>query len=439
MDILVQAIGLILSLSLLVIIHEGGHFFFAKLFNTKVEKFYLFFNPKFSLVRFKKGETEYGIGWIPLGGYVKIAGMIDESMDKEQMQKPPQPWEFRAKPAWQRFFIMTGGVLANLLLAMVIFIMILFSNGREYIPAQSLDNGFVWDSVALKSGLQNGDKVLRIDGEPVQTYKGITQKIVSNTPETITVLRDQHQKTISLPDNFVQEIMSKKAVPLVMPATPAVIDSVLPGHPAYKAGLQKHDTIIRTNGIQTPYYIQIVDQIQKNKDDSVTIGVRRNGTFHQLAVRVNEEGKIGIAFKPWTDFITPEKKSYNFIEAIPAGFSYFGEMVVNYVKSLKLLFTEEGAKQIGSFGTIGSMFPTQWDWLRFWHVTAFISIILAVINILPIPALDGGHLMFLGYEAITGRKPSDKVMEYAQIIGMILLFSLFILAINNDIRRFLIN
>jgi regulator of sigma E protease len=438
MDILIQALGLILSLSLLVIIHEGGHFFFAKLFNTRVEKFYLFFNPKFSLVKFKKGETEYGIGWIPLGGYVKISGMIDESMDKSQMKSPPQPWEFRSKPAWQRFFIMTGGVLANFVAAILIFVFILFFNGKEIFPTENLKNGVVWDSLALAQGLENGDKVLKIGGEPVETFNDINKMIVNDKPGTITVERNGNLKTISLPDNFVQQIMAHQAIPIAMPAVPSVIDTLLHGHPAYKAGLQENDTIIQINNEKALYYSQIVKHIRQHANDTVLVGVKRNGEILQLPVNVSKEGKIGIGFTPWIEFIESEKITYGFFESFPAGVNYFSEVLVGYVDQLDLIFTREGMRQVGSFGTIGSLFPKSWNWLMFWHTTAFISIILAVVNILPIPALDGGHLAFLAYEIVTRRKPSQKVMEVAQIIGMILLFALLMLAISNDIRRFLL-
>ncbi len=438
MDILVQALGLILSLSLLVIIHEGGHFFFAKMFNTRVEKFYLFFNPKFSLFKFKKGETEYGIGWIPLGGYVKISGMIDESMDRSQMKSSPQPWEFRSKPAWQRFFIMTGGVLANFVAAILIFMFILFFNGREIFPVENLKNGVVWDSLALAQGLENGDNVLKIGDKTVETFNDINKMIVNDEPGTITVKQNGNIKTIHLPDDFVQQIMAHQAIPIAMPAVPSVIDTVLPGNPAYNAGLQENDTIVQINKEQTLYYAQIVKHIRQHTNDTILVGVKRNGTLLHLPVNVTKEGTIGIGFTPWVEFIETEKLSYGFFESFPAGINYFSEMLVGYVNQLDLIFTREGMRQVGSFGTIGSMFPKRWNWLMFWHTTAFISIILAVVNILPIPALDGGHLAFLTYEIVARRKPGQKVMEVAQIIGMILLFALLMLAISNDIRRFLL-
>jgi regulator of sigma E protease len=436
MDILIQALGLIVSLSLIVIVHEGGHFAFAKLFNTRVEKFYLFFNPKFSIFKFKKGDTEYGLGWLPLGGYVKIAGMIDESMDKEQMKKPPQPWEFRAKPAWQRFFIMTGGVLFNLILAVLIYIMIMFSQGKQYYPVNNMTNGMVWDSIALNQGFMNGDIVIAINDKPVNTFQDINQRLITDKPQTITVKRNEEIKTIGLPDDFRQQIMAKNAIPLVWPATPTAIDSVLPNTPAEKAGLQKNDRILQIDNKSYKYFQpEIIDYIQKNKNDIINVLVQRQFDSVTLPVKVGGDGKIGIAFKPWQRYVQAEQVNYNFIQSIPAGIKYFAEVLSGYVKQLKLVFTKEGIKQVGSFITIGSLYPKSWNWLLFWHTTALISVILAVMNILPIPALDGGHLIFLGYEVITGRKPGDRVMEVLQIIGMIILFSLLIFALSNDLRR----
>lgn len=435
MTIFTQIAGLLLSLSILVILHEAGHFVFAKLFNTRVEKFYLFFNPWFSLFKFKKGETEYGIGWLPLGGYVKIAGMIDESMDKEQLKKPPQPWEFRAKPAWQRLLIMTGGVLVNFILALAIFAMILFAFGREYIPVQNLNNGVVWDSLALKYGLQNGDKVIKIGGQEISDFSEISKQIVTETPETITVIRDGRQQEVSLPDDFVQQMIANDVKTLAMPAFPFIIDSVMPDMPAEEAGFKKGDKIVEVNGTKTEYAMTIIQKIQQNKGKKIDMKVLRHQDTTALTVKVAGKGVIGIYNKPFDYYIDFAKEEYGFVESIPAGISLGVNTLVGYVKQMKHVFTKEGAQSIGGFGTIGGLFPQSWDWARFWELTALLSIILAFMNILPIPALDGGHVLFLLYEIVTGRRPGEKFLEYAQITGMVILLALLLYANGLDLIR----
>jgi len=433
----IQVLQLIVSLSILVVLHEGGHFLFARLFKTRVEKFYLFFNPWFSIFKFKKGDTEYGIGWLPLGGYVKIAGMIDESMDREQMKKPPKPDEFRAKPPWQRLFIMTGGVLVNFIAAFLIYSFILSNWGREYIPTENLKYGVVWDSVALEQGFRDGDKIININGEEVEEFNDITKKIINENPAYITVKRNNKMMQVELPDNFIRRILAKEVKMLVSPAVPFVIDSVMPGKPATLSGLQKNDRILAVNNNPAPYYLNVIHMIRQNKGDSILITVERSADTVNVPLKVTGEGIIGIYRKPLTDFIQTAKVSYTAIESIPAGFSYGVTILGDYVRQLKYVFTKEGAKSLGGFGTIGSLFPKTWDWLIFLKMTALLSIILAFVNILPIPALDGGHVLFLLYEMITGKKPGDKFIEYAQIIGMLILLSLVFIANGNDIIRWL--
>lgn len=439
MDILTQGLGLVLSLSILIILHEGGHFGFAKLFKTRVEKFYLFFDPWFSVFKVKKGETEYGLGWIPLGGYVKISGMIDESMDTEQMKQPPKPWEFRSKPTWQRLLIMLGGVLVNFIVALLIYSMILFIWGREYIPVSNLKNGVVWDSLALEIGAKNGDKVLKVGNKDVVEFSEITKNIVNESPQSITVLRNGEIVKIPLPDDFVQQMIAEDAVPLVMPAFPFIIDSVIPDMPAKEAGFLKNDKIIEINGDSTPYYTNVIQKIGALKEKTAQITVLRSGESKTLEVNVGSKGKIGIYNKSLDYYVEFARQKYGFIESIPAGITMGVNTLSGYVKQMKLLFTKEGAQNIGGFGTIGSLFPKSWDWVVFWERTAFLSIILAFMNILPIPALDGGHVMFLLYEMITGRKPGDKFLEYAQLTGLILLIGLVLYANGNDLVRWISN
>ncbi len=435
----IQILQLLLSLSILVILHEGGHFLFARIFKTRVEKFYLFFNPWFSVFKFKKGETEYGMGWLPLGGYVKIAGMIDESLDRKQMSARPKPDEFRAKPSWQRLLIMTGGVLVNFITAFIIYSIMLCNWGREYIPTENLKYGVVWDSVAIENGLKNGDEIIDVGGEKVEEYNDITQAIINDSPAYITVKRDGTTKKISLPDDFVRQMLDRKVSMLLAPAIPFVIDSVMPEKPAAKANLKEGDQIVAVNHTPTPYYLSASNLIKKNKGQKVNLAIKRNHDTIDLTVNTTKEGIIGVWRKGASDFIETAKVSYSFLESIPAGFNYGFKILQGYVKQFKYIFTREGAKSLGGFGTIGSLFPKSWDWLVFWQMTAFISIILAFVNILPIPALDGGHVLFLLYEMITGKKPGDKFIEYAQIIGMLIILTLVIYANYNDIVRWMGN
>jgi len=435
MGILTQALGLILSLSILVLLHEAGHFAFAKLFKTRVEKFYLFFNPWFSIFKFKKGETEYGVGWLPLGGYVKISGMIDESMDKEAMKLPPQPWEFRSKPAWQRLLIMTGGVLVNFLLALFIYSMILFAWGKEYLPVKNASFGFHFNDVALKAGFQNGDKILKIDNQEVEKINDITKRILIDNARIVTIERNSQLIELSLPNDFTKQLLASNAKSIADPRFPFIIYKLESGNPAEKAGLLEGDRIIKINGDTTPFYNDYIKVVESLKGKEVEVFFLRNGNTNSVKLTLTSDGKMGVYPKDPTSFFEIKKINYGFFESIPAGIGLGVETLGNYIKQFKLVFSKEGAKQIGGFGAIGGLFPKLWDWEQFWNMTALLSVILAFMNILPIPALDGGHVMFLLYEIIARRKPSEKFMEYAQIAGMVVLFGLLIFANGNDLLK----
>lgn len=434
-DFLIKAAQLILSLSILIVLHELGHFIPAKLFKTRVEKFYLFFDPWFSLFKFKKGETEYGMGWLPLGGYVKISGMIDESMDKEQMTKEPEPYEFRSKPAWQRLIIMIGGVTVNLILGFLIYSMVLFVWGKERLPLENMTHGVYVDSTLTPYGLQDGDRIVDVlDGE-VRYYEDLGKEILINGARQLQVERDGERMTVALPDSIEKVLLKNEVKMLFTPKYPFEVDSVIAGQNAEKAGLKKDDRIIAVAGEPTPGPIEGIKAFQSNKGQTVNMQVLRDGDTTELSVDVTEAGTIGFGVRPMSAFMETETYKYSFWAAIPAGVNETGEILGNYITSMKLIFTKEGASQIGGFGAIGGLFPATWNWQVFWSMTAFLSLILAFMNILPIPALDGGHVMFLLYEMITGRKPGDKFLEYAQMVGMILLFGLLIFANGNDILR----
>ena len=436
MEILIKIAQLLLSLSILVILHEAGHFTFAKIFKTKVEKFYMFFNPWFSIFKKKIGETEYGIGWLPLGGYVKIAGMIDESMDKEQMKKPPQPWEFRSKPAWQRFFIMFGGVLVNFLLAFVIYSMILFTWGEEYLSTENAKYGIVCDSIAQSIGLQNGDKILSLDNQKVEKFRSIVPNILLNDVKTIRIERNGELKNIKVPESIIPALLKDKN--FISLRFPYIIDDFSKKSVAKISGLKKGDRIIGLNHKNVEYADKLTKELQKHKNKQVIVSVIRNNDTLDFSAQLSESGLLGIS-RDINEAFEFKKINYSFIQAIPAGVTKSYRMGANYLKQFKLLFKPEteAYKSVGGFIAIGNIFPGQWDWLSFWSLTAFLSIMLAIINILPIPALDGGHILFLLYEIITRRKPSDKFLEYAQIVGMILIFALLILANGNDIMKLL--
>ncbi|MDX9906803.1 MAG: RIP metalloprotease RseP, partial [Bacteroidales bacterium] len=414
MDIFIKISQLLLSLSILVVVHEFGHFIAAKIFRTRVEKFYLFFNPWFSLFKIKFRETEYGLGWLPLGGYVKISGMIDESMDKEAMKQPPQPWEFRTKPAWQRLIIMIGGVTVNVILAFVIYIGILAVWGEEYLPTSEVNKyGIVTDSIARDMGLQDGDKILAVDGKYVADFNKIPVVLILEEAQTIQVEREGQKMDIMVPDGVLGKLVKQKDPTLLTPRFPLEIEGFATPSAAADAGIQAGDRIITVNGDPTIYYDQFVKAVKSRKGEMVeAVAVRGTDTL-TFQVQVSAEGMVGISTNP-AKFFKTEKKDYTILQAIPAGFVKTIDGIANYLKQLKLLFSPEikAYESVGGFISIGSIFPATWDWQAFWRLTAFLSIMLAILNLLPIPALDGGHVMFLVYEIVSGRKPSDKFMEY---------------------------
>ena len=432
-----------LSLSILVVLHELGHFLAAKYFGTKVEKFYMFFNPWFSLYKKKIGDTEYGIGWLPLGGYVKIAGMIDESMDKDFLEKEPEPWEFRSKPAWQRLIIMLAGVIVNVLLAIAIYIGLAYAYGEQLIPVSSLKDGVeIIHPVLKETGLKTGDKIIKINDEPVKYYNEIDPKLI--TANKVTVERNGEQKEIDFPVNFIEKLVdaqSKEKIPLTSLRVPFIVDKVV--NKKNSEVLKKGDRLVAINGTPVKYMDEIKPVLQENKGKEVTATVVRNGKPETVKLHIDEEGHVGVAlsndYKEWVKhgIVKVETKDYSFWEAIPAGLKKTKETLLSYFGQLKKISNPKtGAyKGVGGFLSILKIFPDTWDWAHFWAITAFLSIMLAVLNVLPIPALDGGHAMFTIYEMITGRKPSDKFMEYAQIAGFFFLIALILLANGNDIIK----
>ncbi|MEO9146927.1 MAG: RIP metalloprotease RseP [Ginsengibacter sp.] len=469
-----QAGYLIFSLSILVIIHEFGHYLTAKWFKCRVEKFYLFFDPWFSIFKKKIGETEYGVGWLPLGGYVKIAGMVDESMDKEQLKQPPQPWEFRSKPAWQRLIIMLAGVTMNVLLAFFIYAMILYKWGETKLPIQNAQYGiWVTDSLMNKIGLQNGDKIEAVNGEPVKYFDDLPAKILLG--KQITLERDGKEQTINIPINMIEQLVEKKGrrTPLVQPRIPVIIGGFM--SPEEIAALSKNanlsvdtrasnplrkndetsndniynynrdhlkvfDKITAVDSTPVSFFDEMSPLLQQKKGDSVTLTLIRDGQSIQTKVLVDTAGKIGfyVLNENQADslgILKQETKKYGFLASFPAGVKKTGQQLDFYVQQFKMILNPEtGAyKGLGGFKAMASIFPSYgWNWEAFWKITAFFSIILAFMNLLPIPALDGGHVVFTLVEMITGRKPSDKFLEYAQIAGMIILFALLIFANGND-------
>lgn len=437
MVILVKTAQLLLSLSILVIIHELGHFLAAKIFKTRVEKFYLFFDPWFSLFKFKKGETEYGVGWLPLGGYVKISGMIDESMDKEQMKQPAQPWEFRSKPAWQRLIIMVAGVIMNIFLAIGIYITTLAIWGEQYLPTSEVKYGITVDSLGYEMGLRNGDKIITIDGQQVEDFSKIPSHILLEKARTIQVLRDGKPTEVVIPDGFLSKMIKSQSADLIGVRIPFEVADFAKDSPAKSAGLKAGDQIIGLDSLSTPYFDIFRTEIQKHKNQQVTVLALRGSDTLRLAVNVPEKGLIGVAPKAPLEYFNLAERHYNILQAIPAGFAKTWRGIDNYWKQLKLIFSKDvkAYESVGGFITIGKIFPATWDWEAFWALTAFLSIMLAILNIVPIPGLDGGHVLFVLVEMITGRKPSDKFLEYAQIVGMVLLFALLIFANGNDILK----
>lgn len=435
----IKAGQLILSLSILVVLHEMGHYLPAKWFKCRVEKFYLFFDPWFSLFKKKIGETVYGIGWLPLGGYVKISGMVDESMDKEQLKQPPQPWEFRSKPAWQRLIIMIGGVTVNLVLGFLIFGMMLYVWGEEYLPAQNVKYGVYADSLGQKIGLQDGDKIISINGMESDNFYQIPREIILNEAKTIEVERNGQRVDIPIPEGTIRNLIARKGEPFAYPKFPAVVDSVTKEAKFVGGELIKGDQIVGLNGQPIRSFIEFSDLKRVFKDTIINLDVLRAGDTLAVKARTDNNGNIG--FRPMLEekFLDYRKREYSFLESIPAGISKGWNTLGMYIQNFKLIFTSKEVKaseSLGSFLSIGNMFGAEWDWEKFWGMTALLSIILAFMNILPIPALDGGHVLFTLYEMITGRKPGDKFMEYAQMVGMLLLLALMAYALGLDFLRF---
>ncbi len=447
MKVLIQISQLLLSLSILVILHELGHFITAKLFKTRVEKFYLFFNPWFSLFKVKKGDTEYGIGWLPLGGYVKISGMIDESLDKEQLKKPPQPYEFRSKPSWQRLLIMLGGVLVNLIVGIVIYSFVLLTWGEKYLPNENLTDG-IWcvDSLALDIGLENGDKIIAVNDVYPERYSDILGELIFGG--TVKVLRNGKELDIDIPEDFVGKLVENRKSLLIYPRIPFIVAEIPDTSINNNADLKAKDRVVGIAGIPIKYYDEYKSIIDTLKGREVALDIMREGSEKTVRANVSDDGKfelsiaiLGFRDMEKLDVYRFNTKKFTFLSAIPAGLVKAKEKLGFYIKQFKLIFNfKTGAyKGLGGFGAIGGLFPAVWEWQAFWEITAFLSLILAFMNILPIPALDGGHVTFLLYEMITGRKPGDKFLEYAQIAGMIILLSILLYANGNDIARLIQN
>lgn len=445
MEILIKASQFILSLSLLIVLHELGHFIPAKLFKTKVEKFYLFFDYRFSVFKKKIGETVYGIGWIPLGGYVKIAGMIDESMDTDQMKQPVQPWEFRAKPAWQRLIIMLGGVVVNFILGILIYICLMWAYGEKYLPNANVKDGiWVQDEIAVGLGLETGDKILSVDNEPVKKFSEIPLAFINGDSYTIERNGEVLQKDI--PIDFISQLMDrgKDAGTFVFPRYPFAIAEISQDSPNKDSGLKAKDIVVGIHGNSITYFDEAAEQLNKFKGQTISLDVKRGNEIKQVSVTVDNEGKLGVllgqlSFKDLErlGYYQLANIDYNFFEAVPAGLSKSWNTLANYVKQLRKIFNPStGAyKGLGGFISIGSIFPSTWSAESFWNITAFLSIMLGFMNLLPIPALDGGHVVFTLWEMITGKKPGDKFLEYAQVTGFIILIALLIFANGNDIFR----
>jgi regulator of sigma E protease len=443
MDYIVIIAQLILSLSILVVLHELGHFIPARLFNTRVEKFYLFFDPWFSLFKVKKGDTEYGVGWLPLGGYVKISGMVDESFDKEQLKQAPQPWEFRSKPAWQRLIIMLGGVIVNFILGFFIFSMLLWGYGEEYLPAENAVYGIHVDSMGQEMGLRTGDKILKLGEKPFEKFNQgeFIREIALNDARSVTVLRDGKEKIVLVDSRFTDELTraSNKNKRLFEARVPFVAAQFTPDSPAEQAGMKSEDRIIGLDGEDVTFFDEFAGQIKGKESTSILVTVLRNETDTvQLRITTDDDAKMGVYPMPPVYFFETAKTDYSLFTAIPAGVNKGWTFITDQIKAFGKMFSGEikASESLGGFGTIGSLFPTTWQWESFWRITAILSLILGFMNLLPIPALDGGHVVFLLWEVVTGRKVSDKVMETATMIGFILLLGLIIYVNGLDVFRF---
>ena len=438
MEILIKVVQLFLSLSLLVAIHEFGHFIVARIFKIRVEKFYIFFDPWFSLFKFKRGDTEYGLGWIPLGGYVKIAGMIDESMDTEQMKQPVQPWEFRAKPAWQRFLVMVAGVVMNLLLAFAIYCGISYKWGSSYLANEEVKWGYNFNTTAEQMGFVDGDKIISIEGKEIDNVNEILNALViSGSDRTVVIERQGLQQQFTIPyDQLIEMRNNEEFKDLYSPVVPMIVESI-EFETTREAGILAGDRIKGVNGIISDDATQIKEFLAECKGTYATLEVERQGGTIQITLPVSEDGRIGILMAQPFELRT---RHYSLLESIPAGARLTIKQLKGYWQQLKMIFQPktEMYKSLGGFISIGSIFPSEWNWLSFWNTTAFLSIILAVMNIIPIPGLDGGHSLFTLWEIITRRKPSDKFLEIAQYVGLAILFALLIYANGNDIYRFFI-
>jgi regulator of sigma E protease len=445
MEILIKASQFILSLSLLIVLHELGHFIPAKLFKIKVEKFYLFFDYKFSILKKKVGDTVYGIGWIPLGGYVKISGMIDESMDTEQMALPPKPWEFRSKPAWQRLIVMLGGVFVNFVLGIFIYIMLMWSYGERYLPNENVKDGvWVQSELAENLGLQTGDKILTVDGQKVKKFRSLTLEFINGNNYQIE--RDGTILDQEIPEDFISQLMDrdKEAGLILAPRQPFIIAGISEDSPNIDADLQAKDIVTAINGSAIKYFDEVQNKLDIYKNQDISITVKRGNETKDIPVKITNEGKLGVGILqlPMTDleklgYYDLADFEYSFLEAIPAGWHKSVKTLTDYMKQLKKIFNPStGAyKGLGGFISIGSIFPSEWSAQAFWEITAFLSIMLGFMNLLPIPALDGGHVVFTLWEMITGKKPGDKFLEYAQVVGFILLIALLLFANGNDVYR----
>jgi regulator of sigma E protease len=441
MDLLavgVKTAQFILSFSILVVLHELGHFIPARLFKARVEKFYLFFNPGFSLWKKKIGETEYGIGWIPFGGYVKISGMIDESMDKEQMKLPPENWELRSKPAYQRLIVMLGGVIVNVLLAIVIFIGLSFYWGEDTLPAKNVIYGVHPSDLATKIGIQEGDIIISLDHKELENFDGLEGKLILTNPKTLEVKRGDSIISLTIPTTLSSEIAKyKKIAPFVTPRIPVVVDSVGKSAVILEGNINKDDTLLKINNTSIKFQYEFLEVKKKYADSIVFITAKRGEDTVLIKTLISSKGQLGLFVKLPYALFTTVHKNFSFIAAIPEGVNRCFTTLDNYVTGIKQIFTGKvnPNDSLGSLISIGNTFPSIWDWEKFWTLTAIFSIILAFMNVLPIPALDGGHALFILIEMITGRKPSDKFMEYAQIVGMILMFGLMFYALGLDFWR----
>ena len=432
----IKGLQLVMALSLLVVVHEFGHFIFARIFKVRVEKFYLFFNPWFELFKYKpkNSDTEYGIGWLPLGGYVKISGMIDESMDKDQMAQPAKPYEFRSKSAFARLMIMIGGVLFNFILAFMIYVGIAFHWGESYLPLQNMKDGMEYSTLLKNVGFEDGDIINKIDGE---AYPFFDVQQFGEAKE-IEVIRDGQAMTITLPEDMMTQIIGNGKNWLVKERIPFIVKDV-PNGPAQRAGVMDNDRLVSINGVATPSLEKAMSTLTENKGETVNFEFLRADSIITLPIEISEAGKIGVALMPVNEIYQLVTTKYSFFESIPRGAEKAKNKLSSYVSSLKYLFTKEGAQSLGGFVSIANIFPAQWSWYAFWEMTAFLSIMLGFMNILPIPALDGGHVMFLLYEVITRRKPNEKFMEYMQLAGMLILFALLIFANGNDFYKMIFN